>query len=83
MINFLSLQTIILSIIKYKQTAKLDPKFILTKINLVISIIEKYADAVNYFKDIINWAVVYLDDPNNKVKSEAGYLMVIMVDQMG
>jgi hypothetical protein len=60
MINFLSLQTIILSIIKYKQTSKLDPKFIIMKISLMISIIEKYADAVNHFKEIITWIVGYL-----------------------
>ena len=60
MVNFLSIQQIIQKLIKHKQTTKVTPQYLILKIGLMISIIEKYNESTKHYKDIVQWAMYFL-----------------------
>ena len=62
---------------------KNDPKLIITKLQLMTLIIENYKEAEYNFKEIMNWVSSFLEDPNNKVKSTAGELLVAIAYLVG
>ena len=69
MISFLTIQFLVQKIIKHKQTSKVTPQYTAMKISLMISLIEKYTETTKHYKEILLWAVEFLKDPNNKVRS--------------
>lgn len=83
MVSFLTIQQLIQRLIKHKQTTKIAPQYTVMKIGLMISLIEKYNEAAKYYKDILLWAIEFLKDPNNKVRSEASYVLLVLVDIVG
>ncbi len=69
MVSFLSVQYLVQKLIKHKQTAKITPQYTVIKIGLMISLLDKYVECTKCYKEIVLWAVEFLKDPNNKVRS--------------
>lgn len=71
-ISFLSLSAVIRELIKHKNKVKNDPKLSITKLQLMTLIVETYKDSEYNFKEIMNWIVQFMEDPNQKVRTTAG-----------
>lgn len=69
LISFLTVQYLIQKLIKHKQSSKVSAQYTAMKISLMISLIEKYTEATKHYRDILLWAIEFLKDPNNKVRS--------------
>lgn len=70
-ISFLNISVVIRELIRHKYKVKNDPKLIITKLQLMTMMVETYREADYNFKEILNWTLVYLEDPNQKVRSTA------------
>lgn len=79
----MNISVVIRELIKHKNKVKNDPKLVITKIQLMTLIIETYRDFEYNFKEIINWMLNYLEDPNQKVRNTAGDLLVALAFVVG
>jgi len=82
-ISFLNLSVVIRELIKHKNKVKNDPKLVITKLQLMTLIVENYKESEYNFKEIMNWVSTFLEDPNHKVKSTAGELLVAIAYLVG
>ena len=71
-ISFLNLSVVIRELIKHKNKVKNDPKLSITKLQLMTLIVETYKESEYNFKEIMNWIVQFMEDPNQKVRTTAG-----------
>ncbi len=83
-IPFLPFLVILNNLMKYKQyksakAKKSDPKLSQTKIALMTSLYEKYLNAAEHYKEILNWTVGYMEDPSQQVRNEASNLLLHLV----
>ena len=81
--SFLNISVVIRELIKHKNKVKNDPKLVITKIQLMTMIVVSYRDFEYNFKEIINWMLNYLEDPNQKVRNTAGELLVALAFVVG
>ena len=77
-ISFLNLSVVIRELIKHKNKVKNDPKLSITKLQLMTLIVETYKESEYNFKEIMNWIVQFMEDPNQKVRTTAGELLVAL-----
>lgn len=82
-ISFLGLNIIAKGLIRHKNNVKNEPKLIITKLQLMSALLERYSQQEFSQKEIINWILGYFEDPNQKVKSEASDLLVTLTYLIG
>lgn len=62
---------VIREVIKHKNKVKNDPKLIITKLQLTTALLEKYGNMEFPHKETVLWILNGIEDPNQKVRSEA------------
>lgn len=82
-ISFLNISVPIRELIRHKSKVKNDPKLITTKLNLMEVITIKYPQFEQNAKEILNWALVFMEDPSQKVRNDANELLTHLAAILG
>jgi hypothetical protein len=62
---------------------KNDPKLVITKLQLMSALLERHGQQDFPHKEAVAWILGFVEDPNQKVRAEAGDLLVTLTYLLG